>query len=244
LKLQPDKCEFLHTEVSYLGHIITEVGVQPGPKQVEATENFPRPETTKQLKSFLGMASYYRKFIPRFSQIAAPLHSLHKKNTTFEWLCEQEEAFQGLKHKLMSQPILQYPDFSKEFILSTETSNEGIGAVLAQGQLGKELPIAYASRSLNMAERNYSTSEKELLAIVWSTKHFRPYLYGRKFKITTDHQPLTWIMNVKDPSSRLLRWRIKLEEYDYEISHKGALNTNADALSRINEESKRRQPSY
>jgi hypothetical protein len=104
------------------------------------------------------MASYYRKFIPRFSQIVAPLHSLLKKNTTFEWLGEQEEAFQGLKHKLMSQPILQYPDFSKEFILSTDASNEGIGAVLAQGQLGKELPIAYASRSLNMAERNYSTS--------------------------------------------------------------------------------------
>jgi hypothetical protein len=182
------------------------------------------------------MASYYRKFIPRFSQIAAPLHSLLKKNATFEWLREQEEAFQELKHKLMSQPILQYPDFSKEFILSTDASNEGIGAVLAQGQLGKELPIAYASRSLSKAERNYSTSEKELLAIVWSTKHFRPYLYGRKFKITTDHQPLTWIMNVKDPSSRLLRWRIKLEEYNYEILYKkGALNTNADALSRINE---------
>jgi hypothetical protein len=136
----------------------------------------------------------------------------------------------------MSQPILQYPDFSKEFILSTDASNEGIGAVLAQGQLGRELPLAYASRSLNMMERNYSTSEKELLAIVWSIKHFRPYLYGRKFKITTDHQPLTWIMNVKDPSSRLLRWRIKLEEYDYEILYrKGALNANADALSRINE---------
>jgi hypothetical protein len=184
------------------------------------------------------MASYYWKFIPSFSQTAVPLHSLLKKNTTFEWLGEQEEAFQGLKHKLMSQPILQYPDFSKEFILSTDASNKGTGAVLAKGQLGKELPIAYASRSLNMAERNYSTSEKEPLAIIWGTKHFRPYLYGRKFKITMDHQPLTSIMNVKDPSSRLLRWRIKLEEYDYEILYKkGALNTNADALivSRINE---------
>jgi hypothetical protein len=136
----------------------------------------------------------------------------------------------------MSQPILHYPDFSKEFILSTDASNKGTGAVLAQGQLGKELPIAYASRSLNMAERNYSTSEKELLAIVWSTKHFRLYLYGRKFKITMDHQPLTWIMNVKDPSSRLLRRRIKLEKYDYEILYKkGALNPNVDALSRMNE---------
>jgi hypothetical protein len=135
----------------------------------------------------------------------------------------------------MSQPILQYPDFTREFTLTTDASNEGIGAVLSQGQIGKDLPIAYASRNLNKAEKNYSTSEKELLAIVWGIKHFRPYLYGRKFKVATDHKPLPWIMNIKDPGSRLLRWRIKLEEYDYEILYKkGTANTNADALSRIN----------
>jgi hypothetical protein len=128
---------------------------------------------------------------------------------------------------------LQYPDFTKEFILTTDASNQGLGAVLSQGEIGKDLPIAYASRNLNQAEKNYSTSEKELLAIVWGIKHFRPYLYGRKFKIACDHKPLMWIMNVKDPGSRLVRWRIKL--YDYEIiNKKRANNTNADALSRIN----------
>jgi hypothetical protein len=234
LKLQPDKCEFLRTEVSYLGHVITEDGVRPDPKKVEVIENFPRPTSTKQLKSFLGMASYYRKFISKFSKIAAPLYMLLKKDAHFEWLDDQENAFQGLKQKLMSQPILQYPDFAREFILTTDASNEGIGAVLSQGQIGKDLPIAYASRNLNKAEKNYSTSEKELLAIVWGIKHFRPSLYGRKFKIASDHKPLTWIMNIKDPGSRLLRWRIKLEEYDYEIIYKkGTSNTNADALSRI-----------
>jgi hypothetical protein len=181
------------------------------------------------------MAGYYQKFIPRFSKIAASLHALLKKDVEFEWTLEQENAFQSLKAKLTKQPILQYPDFAKEFILTTDASNQGLGAVLSQGEIGKDLPIAYASRNLNNAEKNYSTSEKELLAIVWGIKHFKPYLYGRKFKIASDHKPLTWIMNLKDPGSRLLRWRIKLEEYDYEIVYKkGALNTNADALSRIN----------
>jgi hypothetical protein len=181
------------------------------------------------------MIDYYRRFIPRFSKTAAPMHALLKKDTKLEWTTDQENAFQNLKVKLTSQPILQYPDFSKEFILTTDASNQGLGAVLSQGEIGKDLPIAYVSRNLNNAEKNYTTSEKELLAIVWGVKHFRPYLYGRKFKIASDHKPLTWIMNVKDPGSGMLRWRIKLEEYDSEIVYKrGALNTNADALSRIN----------
>jgi hypothetical protein len=235
LKLQPDKCEFLRKEVNYLGHLITEEGCRPDPTKVTVIENFPRPENEKELKSFLGMIGYYRRFIPRFSKIAAPMHALLKKGVKFEWTVEQENAFQQLKGKLTSKPILQYPDFTREFILTTDASNHGLGAVLSQGEIGKDLPIAYASRNLNSAEKNYTTSEKELLAIVWGIKHFRPYLYGRKFKIASDHRPLVWIMNVKDPGSRLLRWRIQLEEYEYEIVYKkGALNTNADALSRIN----------
>jgi hypothetical protein len=140
-----------------------------------------------------------------------------------------------LKAKFTSQPILQYADFTKEFILTKDASNQGLGAVLSQGEIGKDLPIAYASRNLNNAEKNYTTSEKELLVILWGVKHFRPYLYGKKFKIASDHKPLTWIMNVKDPGSKLIRWRIQLEKYDYEIVYKrGTMNTNADALSRVN----------
>jgi hypothetical protein len=234
LRLQPDKCEFLRKEVSYLGHVISEDGVRPDPKKIESIETFPTPRTTKQLKGFLGLAGYYRRFIPQFSKIAAPLHNLLKKDAKYEWEEGQEIAFQTLKLKLMSQPILQYPDFSREFILTTDASNEGAGAILSQGEIGKDRPIAYASRSFNKAEKNYSTVEKELAAIVWAIKYFRPYLYGTRFKVVSDHKPLTWIMSVKDPGSRLLRWRIQLEEYDYEIVHKpGAQNSNADALSRI-----------
>ena len=147
------------------------------------------------------------------------------------WEESQEIAFHILKQKLISQPILQYPDFSREFILTTDASNDGAGAVLSQEQIGKVLPVAYASRSFNKPERNYSTIEKELAAIVWGIKHFRPYLYGRKFKILSDHKPLTWIMSVKDPGSRL-RWRVQLEEYDYEIVYKsGVALLNVAALN-------------
>ena len=126
------------------------------------------------------------------------------KDAKFEWVEAQESAFQHLKTKLMNQTTLQYPDFSKEFVLTTDASNLGLGAVLSQGQIGKDLPVAYASRSLNNAELHYTTSEKELHAIVWATKYFRPYLYGRKFKIVSDHKPLVWIMHDKDSGSRLM----------------------------------------
>jgi hypothetical protein len=235
LKLKPEKCEFLR-EVSYLGHIISENGVLPDKAKTKVIEEFPTPQNTKQLKSFLGLMSYYRRFIPRFSTIASPLHKLLKKDVTYEWTEAQEHAFRSLQSRLVSPPILRYPDYTRKFILTTDASNEGVGAVLSQGEIGKDFPIAFASRSLNKAEKNYSTTEKELLAIVWGVRYFRPYLYGTKFTIVTDHKPLTWIVSVKDPGSRLLRWRLKLEEYDYEIVYKrGVANTNADALSRVSQ---------
>lgn len=235
LKLQPDKCEFLRREANYLGHVISEDGVRPDPKKIEAVESFPTPTTTKTLKGFLGLAGYYRRFLPDFSKIAKPLYELLKKDRQYEWLNEQEDAFQQLKNLLITEPVLQYPDFTKPFILTTDASDHALGAVLSQGTVGKDLPLAYASRTLNKAESRYSTIERELLAIVWATKYFRPYLYGRCFTIYTDHKPLTWIFNVKDPSSRLMRWRLKLEEYDYKVVYKkGSLNGNADFLSRIN----------
>jgi hypothetical protein len=235
LKLKPEKCEFLRKEVSYLGHVISENGVLPDETKTKVIYEFPSPQTVKQLRSFLGLMSYYRRFIQGFSKLAAPLHKLLKKDAIYEWTDEQERAFRSLKSKLTSPPILRYPDYSRRFILTTDASNEGLGAVLSQGEIGKDLPVAFASRSLNKAERNYSTTEKELLAIVWGVRYFRPYLYGTKFTVVTDHKPLMWIMRVKDPGSRLLKWRIKLEEYDYDIVFKtGASSTNAEALSRIN----------
>jgi len=233
LKLQPDKCEFLRKEVTYLGHIITEDGIRPDPNKLCAVENFPVPKKVKDVQSFLGLAGYYRKFIEDFSKIAKPLTKLTKKGEKFNWTAEQQIAFQSLKEKLTTAPVLSYPDFTREFLVTTDASDYAIGAVLSQGPVGQDRPIAYASRILCKAEQNYNTTEKELLAIVWAVKYFRPYLYGTRFKIVTDHRPLIWLFNISDPGSRLIRWRLKLEEYDYEIVHKaGKGNTNADALSR------------
>jgi hypothetical protein len=166
---------------------------------------FPTPTNTREIKQYLGLCRYYRKFIPNFSKIAKPLTELLKKNAPFEWNQRTEDAFVSLKEILTTEPLLQYPDFSKPFVLTTDASSEALGAILSQGPIGQDLPIAYASRTLNNTERNYSVTEKELLAIVWACRQYRPYLYGKKFTIVTDHKPLTWVFNVKDPSSRLLR---------------------------------------
>lgn len=233
IKIEPDKCEFLKVELNYLGHVVTTKGVKPDPRKVQSVTEFPRPGNPKDIKSFLGLAGYYRKFIDGFSSIARPLTELLKKDVEWQWTEKEQNSFDLLRQKLTEAPLLQYPDFTKPFILTTDASGYAIGAILSQGKLGEDKPIAYASRTLNKAEINYSTVEKECLSIVWACKHFRPYLLGRKFTVVTDHKGLIWIFNVKDPSSRLLRWTLLLEEYDYEIKYRaGIKNCNADCLSR------------
>ncbi|PNF43128.1 hypothetical protein B7P43_G18013 [Cryptotermes secundus] len=216
-----------------LGHVVTAEGVKPDKEKIKAVTDFPIPQSQKDIKSFLGLAGYYRKFIVDFSSFARPLTDLLKKENEWTWTEKEQTSFELLKSKLTKAPLLQYPDFSKPFILTTDATGYAIGAILSQGKLGQDKPIAYASRTLNKAELNYATVEKELLAIVWACKHFRPYLLGRKFQIVTDHKGLTWIFNVKDPSSRLMRWKLLLEEHDYEIQYRaGQRNCNADSLSR------------
>lgn len=234
LKVQLDKSEFLCKTVEFLGHVVTPEGIRPNQKKIEAIQKFPVPKTAKEIKSFLGLIGYYRRFIKNFAQLTKPLTHCLKKGVKIEHTPAFLNSFETCKKILMNDPILQYPDFTKEFNLTTDASNFAVGAVLSQGTIGKDLPVAYASRTLNPAECNYSTIEKELLAIVWATNYFRPYLYGVKFNIITDHKPLQWLMSLKEPNTRLYRWRLKLQEYNYTITYKkGKLNTNADALSRI-----------
>ena len=201
LKIEPDKCEFLKRECLFLGHIISEHGIKPDPKKVTSVLNFPVPKNVKQIKSFLGLSGYYRKFIENYSAIANPMTSLLRKDVKFIWDDNCQRAFDKLKTALCSEPILQYPDFTKEFILTTDASGKALGAILSQGQIGSDLPVAYGSRTLNKSESNYSTTELECLAIIFGVKTFRPYLYGRKFIILTDHRPLSWLFNLKDPLS-------------------------------------------
>lgn len=235
-KIQLDKSEFLRKEVAYLGHIVTPNGVKPNPGKIYSIQNYPMPKTTKQIKRFLGLLGYYREFIKDFASLTKPLTKCLKKNAVVN--VEDPEyvnCFDLCKNILTNDPILQYPDFERSFNLTTDARNFAICAVLSQGKVGvDDLPVAFASRTLNDSECNYSAIEKELLAIVWSVKYFRPYLFGRKFKVYTDHKPLQWVFSLKEPNSKLLRWRLKLEEFDYEIVYKkGSLNKTADALSRI-----------
>lgn len=173
---------------------------------------------------------YYRKFIQNFAVVAAPLNKLTRKNISFQWNQDANGSFEILKQAIINPPILQYPDFTKEFIVTIDASKHGVGAVLSQD----DLPISFASKSYNEAAQKKSTIEQELLAIHFAVKHFKPYLYGTHFQLQTDHKPLIYLFNLKDPSSKLTRLRLELAEFNFTISHiKGKENVIADAFSRL-----------
>ena len=192
LTLKPSKCQWVRTEVKYLGHLIDENGIRPDPAKCQAVESFPLPTD---VRAFLGLASYYRRFIKDFADIAKPLMELTKKigNPKFEWSDIAQNAFSSLKARLINSPILSCPDFKSPFILQTDASNSGLGVALAQEKDGKEVVIAYASRQLKDSERKYATIQKECLAIVWGIRYFHYFLYGQPhFTVVTDHCPLQW----------------------------------------------------
>lgn len=233
LKLNPAKCNFLKQELIYLGHFISKEGVLPDPQKIETIKNWKSPSSSDEVKRFVAFANYYRKHIRNFASLCLPLNYLTRKGIEFNWSEECETAFQQLKERFIKPPVLDYPDFSEKntFKLHTDASGYGIGAVLSNKN---DKPIAYASKGLNSAEKNYSTIEKELLAIVWAIQHFRVYLYGRKFELYTDHRPLVYLFTLTDPSSRLTKFRLALEEFNFDVFYKkGCENAVADALSRI-----------
>ena len=234
LKVKTSKCKIASEQTMFLGYKISAQGVSIDETRSKAIMNYPRPKTQKQVKQFLGLASYYRQFVPNFSDIVDPLNILTRKNVRFKWSEECQKAFDELIKLLSNTPILAFPDFSKKFHLTTDASNLGIGAVLSQiDDMGRENVIFYASRSLNKAERNYSTIEREFLGIVYAVEKFRYYLYGTEFIIHTDHNPLTYLNNLTLSSARLTRWRLKLAEYNFKIVYKkGSMNKVADPLSR------------
>lgn len=213
---------------------MTENGLKPNPDKIKVIEALQLPKTEKQIKSFLGITGYYRKFIKDYAKVAQPITKYLKKNVKINAKDPNYiEAFEKLKKLISSHPILRYPNFDKPFTLTTDASNYAIGAVLSQ----EGHPICYISRTLNNHEKNYSATDKEFLAILWSVNYLRPYLYGRKFTIFTDHQPIKFLHSKykgKDMSPRHQRWLLKLGEYDFNIEYlKGKENQVADFLSRI-----------
>jgi hypothetical protein len=237
LTINLGKSAFCRKELKYLGYVVDAQGLRTDPEKIEAIKNFPRPTNATSIRKFIGVCSYYKRFINDYSNLSAPLTKLTgsiKGVSKFAWSDEAENAFQKLKDALISAPVLRNPDFALPFNLHTDASDIAIGSFLGQEVEDGEYAVAYYSRTLSKAERNYSVSERELLAVLESVRHFRSYIEGGEFTVYTDHASLKWMMSLENPSGRLARWSTELLQYSFKIVHrKGKHNSVPDALSRV-----------
>ena len=238
------KSVFAQTELVYLGYLVSADGMKPNPRKVSAVQDFKAPTNVADLRTFLGMTSYFRKFILNYARVAKPLNELVRKGTgkrrdqtqiIQSWGEEEQNAFDKLKRALTSETTLHFPDLRKPFVLECDASDVAIGAVLLQRDDNNNLrPVEYASRLLSPRETRYSVTEREGLGAVWGVKQFRHYLHGQKFKLVTDHSAIRYMMTQLDPKGRMARWVVTLQEFDFEVEHKpGKDNKAADPLSRL-----------
>ena len=234
LKINKNKCQFMLSEIKFLGYRLNKRGLQPQPEKVNAIKLAPQPENVSQLRAYLGLVNYYSKFVPNLSQTLSPLNKLLKKNEKWAWGQEQDKAFQKSKDIISSDNLIIHFDPTKNLTLTCDASPDGIGAVLSHD----ELPIAFASRSLNQAERNYSQLDREGLSIIFGVRKFHKFVYGREITIITDYKPLLGLFGENKPlpehaSPRLQRWAITLSAYSYQLKYKPGCENTADALSRL-----------
>ena len=237
LKLKPEKCHFVRQEVNYLGHVSTPEGLLPNPKLVDAVKDFAVPTNLPEIQQFLGLASYYRRFVPKFAQIARPLCLLTRKGVPFEWTADCQASFDHLRSLLVQAPVLAYPNFSLDFTIETDASIKGLGAVLCQRQEdGRLHPVSYASRALSKAEERYAITELETLAVVWAISHYHHLIYGHRVTVVTDHSAVKAVLGTSSPSAKHARWWDKVYgcgAKSIEIVYRpGRENSSADALSR------------
>lgn len=212
--------------------MISKGTIKPSPEKLEAIKKLPFPSNISELRSFLGMTGYYRRFVKDYAKIAAPLNRLFRKDSSFAPQKDCNNSFETLKNTILDNAVLHRPDFSKPFLVQVDWSRNAIGAVLSQIIDDIERPILLQSRSLTDAEKNYSPAEGEALAAVWDVSTFRPYIHGSRFTLETDCSALTWLKIHPFPPPKLARWLLKLSEFDFEIKHRsGTKNANADALS-------------
>ncbi|MCG8078348.1 MAG: Ty3/Gypsy family RNase HI domain-containing protein, partial [Candidatus Thiodiazotropha taylori] len=213
---------------------MSEEGISTDPLKVNAVKEWPQPKSATEVRQFVGLASYYRKFIPNFATVCKPLHRLTEKTTKFAWTEQSQDAFETIKQLLISAPILSYPLLQGQpYLLDCDASNVGVGAVLSQIQNGEEKVISYFSKCLSRSERQYCTTRKELLAVVIAVKHFHHYLFGQNFTVRTDHGSLQWLMRFKNCEGQIARWIETLSTYTFSIVHRaGRVHNNADSLSR------------
>lgn len=237
LTLNVSKCRFAQQEVKFLGHIVGSGRHGTDPEKVRAIKEIPAPETKRQLRSFLGLANYYRDYVPQYSKVVLPLTNLTGRRIPqkLPWNTEAQEAFDQVKDCVVQASALQAPDPGKEFILATDASDYAIGACLAQqDNEGKECPIAFLSKKLSPAQTRWATIEKEAYAIIWALAKLEAWLFGAKVRVITDHNPLKFLTLTTPQSARLTRWALALQKYNLVVEHKkGLLNANADAMSRL-----------
>ncbi|GBG60992.1 hypothetical protein CBR_g18588 [Chara braunii] len=234
-KVALEKCQFFLTTISFLGHVVTDKGLQPEPQKVAIVRDAPVSTTITQVRTFLGLASYYRRFIKGFAAIAGPLTNLLRKDQSLIWAPECDQAFSKLKAALISAPVLIRPDPEKPFVFITDWQPEAISTILAQvGPSKLESVVEYASKSVPACKRNYAAPKGECYAALWGISHFRAYLYGRKFTLVTDHEPLLALKKSKDYSGMIGRWATVLHNMDFDIRHqKHERHGNADGLTRL-----------
>ncbi|CAB0016071.1 unnamed protein product [Nesidiocoris tenuis] len=233
LTINAEKCELFRSALTFLGFVVDASGLRAAPDKISAIIDFPRMKTQREVRRFLGICGYYRRFVPSFSKVASPLTDLLRKGKKFDWTLECEQAFAQLKTLLTSSPVMAVPNFELPFVVQTDASVQGLGAVLTQRFHDGEKVIAYASRKLTGLERAYTATELECLAVLFAVERFRPYLEGCRFTVITDHHALKWLKEIKDPNPRLTRWALKLQAHDYDIEYrKGSMNLVPDALSR------------
>ena len=232
LKLNPEKCNFGTKTVKYLGHIISKDGIYVNPENVDKVKNFPRPSNAKQVRSFLGMANFYRKFVKDYAKIASPLTALLKKNQQFYWTSDCQNAFENLKDRLTTAPILTFPKMDKPFILSTDASEYSVGYILSQKHDTREHVIAYGGRGLRGAELKWHITDKEALALVEGIQHFKHYQANQEFTVFTDNISVKYLQKIKDCNGRLGRWSLLLQAYNFRIQHRSGDRNPADYLSR------------
>lgn len=234
LTINVAKSHFMMRSLKYLGYIIGNGSIRPDPDKVRCVREFPVPSTVRHVRRFLGMTGWYHRFIDGYASIAAPITDLLKKSERFRWTTEAQQAFETLKERMTSAPVLVHPDFGQRFYIQCDACMTGVGGVLYQLIDGEEHPIAFMSRKLNAAQQNYSVSELECLAAILCVQKFRGYVEGMPFTVITDHASLKWLMSQKDLTSRLARWSLKLQGYNFDIQHrKGSANVVPDTLSRM-----------
>lgn len=235
LKLKRSKCSFFREELTYLGHVVTPNGVKPCKDKVAVIENLSPPKNAREVRSLIGMVSYYRRYVPKFSEIARPLTALTKKGADFLWTSGCQVAFETLKQKLCVEPILAFPDMTKPFIVYSDASEIAIGSVLVQDYEEGPRAVYYISHALTPTQSRWSTIEREAYAIIYAINRFRPFLYGNSFVIRCDHRPLRYIFGSEVKNAKVQNWAMQLSEYDCKIEYiSGSKNAQADFLSRLN----------